>query len=119
MTRAASNPANCSFAKSEIEFGLAERRGSDSDHRADISAKAILLGPIVLGDGPGVRPGAKEQRQEAPLEDVDETGEGVIPFAKPGVCLVGDRKGQGALGPKHSQEFRLEPNPAGRDLRAF
>ena len=65
--------------------GVAKSGRSDADHRADIGAEPILVGPVVLGDRTRVRPGAKEQREKAALENVDETRERVVPFEQPDV----------------------------------
>ena len=62
---------------------VVERRRSDADHRAEIGAEAVLVGPVVLGYRTGVSPGAEEQRQEAPLKDVDEARERVVARAQP------------------------------------
>ena len=100
--------------------GVAKRRRSDADHRADIGAEPVLVGPIVLGDRTRVRPGAKEQRQETALEDVDETRKRVVPFEKPIVRFFGRGQGQGALRAEHAQEAGLETHaPVRVDRRGF
>ena len=88
--------------------GVAKSRRSDADHRADIGAEPVFVGPVVLGDRTRVRPGAKEQRQETALEDIDETRKRVVPFEKPTVRFFGRGQRQGALRAEHAQETGLE-----------
>ena len=100
--------------------GVAKRGRSDADHRADIGAEPILVGPIVLGDRTRVRPGAKEQRQEAALENVDETRKRVVAFEQPAVRLFRRGQRQGALRAEHAQEPRHEAHaPVRFDRRGF
>ena len=100
--------------------GVAESGRSDADHRADIGAKAILVGPIVLSDWTRVRPGAKEQRKKAALENVDETGERVVPLKQPAVGFFRRRERQGALRAEHAQETGHETHaPVRSDHRCF
>ena len=120
MTRAASNPAYCSLAKSEIESASRNAGVPIADHRADIGAKPVLVGPIVLRDRARVRPGAKEQREEPALEDVDETRKRVVAFEQPTVGLFGRRQRQRALRAEHAQEAGHETHAPGRfDARGF
>src|SRR3984885_11466377 len=94
--------------------GVAESGRSDADHRADIDAEAVLVGPVVLGDRTRVRPGAKKQSQEAALEDVDETRKRVIAFKQPRVGFFRRGQRQGALWAEHPQEAGHEAHPSVR-----
>ena len=76
-----------------LAAALLERRRADADHRADVVDEAILAGPVVLRDRPGVRPGAEEQLQKPPLEEVDEARKGVVvAVVQPAIGLVGGRR---------------------------
>src|ERR1700722_10545267 len=100
--------------------GVAKRRCSDADHRADIGAEAVFVGPIVLSDRARVRPGAKEQRQKTALEEVGETRKRVVPFEKPIVRFFRRGQRQGPLRAEHAKEPGLEEHaPAWVDLRGL
>ncbi len=114
LTRAREQSRILQLGEVGDRIGVAEGRRADADHRADIGAEPVLVGPIVLGDRVRIRPGAEEQREEAALEDVDESGESVVPFAKPAVSLLGRRERQRALRAEHAEESRLEADEAGR-----
>ncbi len=80
----------------------------------------VLAGPVVLGDGTRIRPGAKEQSQEAALEEVDEARKRVVPFKKPTVRFFSRGQREGALRAEHAQEASHETHaPVGSDRRGF
>ena len=65
-----------------------------------------------MRDRPRVRPGAKEQGQEAALEDVDETRKRIVALQEPEIALLGRRQRQRALRAEHAQKPGDEAHPS-------
>ena len=109
FTRASQQAGVFHFDELRQRVDVVERRRSDADHRTEVGAEAVLVGPIVLGYRMGVGPGAVEQAQEAPLKHVDEPRERLVAETKPLKGLERRRQRQRALRAEHSQELRFHP----------
>src|SRR5262249_7570262 len=84
---------------------IAIRRRAYADHGADIGDESISVRPVMLHDRAGVRPRAKEQLQEAVVQDVEETRERVVAHQAPCVRLLGGGKRQRALWTQQPKEL--------------
>ena len=84
------------------------RRDADAGEGADIADEAVVVGPVVMGDRPRIRPGAEEELQEAVGEDVGEAREGRVAAVRPQIGLDGGVERQRALRPEEAEEARVE-----------
>src|SRR3954467_2130151 len=97
-----------------IRYGIAigEHARAQSGKGADIGDEAVLRRPVMLSNRPGVGPGAKEQLQEASVQKIEKTREGIIPHQPPAETFIGDGKRQRALRSQQAQKFHQYPEPA-------
>ena len=79
------------------------RARADPDRRADIGDEAVGVGTVVLRNRPGVRPGAKEQLNEAVIEQVEKARERVVLGEYVVIGFFGGRQRQRALRPEQAE----------------
>ena len=82
---------------------LLVRARADPDRRAEIGDEAVGVRPVVLRNRAGIRPGPKEQLNEAVVEQIEKPRERVVPGEYVVIGFFSGRQWQGALRPEQAE----------------
>ena len=84
---------------------VAHRRRADAKQRADVGDESVAFGPVVTDGGLGVGPRSVEERQNAVVEDVEETDQGrIVGIAQAIPGVLGQVNRQRTVGAEGAQE---------------
>ena len=78
---------------------------AQSDGGADIGDEAVGVGPVMLGDRPGIRPGAKEQFDKAVIEEIEKARKGIVLGKKIMIAFLGGASGRAPCGPEQAEKL--------------
>ena len=106
----------CGQAARVVQLGVvrkgvavAHRGRADAKQRSDVGDEAVAFGTVVTDGGLGVGPRSVEKRQNAVVEDVEETDQGrIVGVAQAIPGVLGQVKRQRAVGTEGAQEVNAD-----------